>query len=84
MQKQQGSVFKGIYEFEDPSGILLAAKSPITGSADLYSGTTIIVKPNQMALFIYKGQITEVLTGGEPSNKDREFPLVDAFSQLVI
>ena len=76
MQNQQGMVFKGIYEFEDPSGILLAAKSPIAGTADLYSGTTIIVKPNQTALFIYKGQIAEVLSPGNHQVKTENFPIL--------
>ena len=76
MKNQQGMIFKGIYEFEDPSGILLAAKSPIAGTADLYSGTTIIVKPNQTALFIYKGQITEVLSAGNHQVKTENFPIL--------
>lgn len=76
MQNQQGMIFKGIYEFEDPSGILLAAKSPIAGTADLYSGTTIIVKPNQTALFIYKGQIAEVLSSGNHQVKTENFPVL--------
>lgn len=76
MQNQQGMIFKGIYEFEDPSGILLAAKSPIAGEADLYTGTTIIVKANQIVLFIYKGQITEVLSAGNHQVKTENFPIL--------
>ena len=47
--KQRG-IFSGIYEFEDPSGGLLASKVPLNGTADLYDGTAVIVKPNQMAI----------------------------------
>ena len=76
MENQQGMIFKGIYDFEDPSGILVAAKSPIAGNADLYSGTTVIVKPSQIALFIYKGQIAEVLPPGNHQVKTENFPIL--------
>ena len=73
---QQSILFKGIYEFEDPSGVLVAAKVPPVGTADLYSGTKIIVKANQSALFIYKGQITEALSEGMHSIKTENFPIL--------
>ncbi|EFK94984.1 conserved hypothetical protein, partial [sediment metagenome] len=64
------------YEFEDPSGILVAAKIPVNGSADLYSGTAIVVKANQCALFIYKGKITDILLEGTHRVKTENFPLL--------
>ncbi len=73
---QQSILFKGIYEFEDPSGVLVAAKVPPVGTADLYSGTKIVVKANQSALFIYKGQITEALSEGTHSIKTENFPIL--------
>lgn len=75
-QNQQSSLFKGIYEFEDPSGVLVAAKVPPQGTADLYSGTRIIVEANQSALFIYKGQIAEALSAGMHSIKTENFPIL--------
>lgn len=72
----QSGFFKGIYEFEDPSGALIAAKVPAAGTADLYSGTHIIVKPNQCALFIYNGQVTEVLISGNHEVKTENFPVL--------
>lgn len=62
--KQQSSVYRGIYEFEDPGGTLIAAKIPHKGTADLYAGTAVIVKPNQCALFLYKGQLADVYREG--------------------
>jgi len=59
-RQRQSLLFKGIFEFEDPSGVLVAAKIPASGSADLYSGTAIVVKANQCALFVYKGHSHEV------------------------
>ncbi len=76
MQNDQGTIFKGIYEFEDSSGSLVAAKLPVTGTADLYSGTIIIVKPNQVALFIYQGQIAEILPPGNHQVKTGNFPIL--------
>lgn len=58
---KQTNLFRGIYEFEDPSGGLLAAKIPHSGSADLYDGTTVVVRPNQRAIFIYQGQVADIL-----------------------
>lgn len=37
---QQSILFKGIYEFEDPSGVLVAAKIPPIGTADLHEGVS--------------------------------------------
>lgn len=73
---QQSALFKGIYEFEDPSGVLVAAKVPPIGTVDLYSGTKIVVKANQSALFIYKGQIAEALSEGTHSIKTENFPIL--------
>lgn len=72
----QSLLFKGIYEFEDPSGVLIAAKVPATGTADLYSGTTIVVKANQRALFVYKGKIAESLSEGTHAVKTENFPIL--------
>lgn len=75
-RQRQSLLFKGIFEFEDPSGVLVAAKIPASGSADLYSGTAIVVKANQCALFVYKGQITDVLLEGMHQVKTGNFPIL--------
>lgn len=62
--RNQGFLSKGIYEFEDPSGTIISAKVPYGGSVDLYSGTIINVRPNQVAIFVYKGQVADVLSAG--------------------
>ena len=72
----QSSVFRGIYEFEDPGGCLLATRIPHVGSADLYSGTAIIVRPNQCALFIYKGKIADILLEGTHIIKTGNVPIL--------
>jgi|GEM_PF-1216006 len=74
--KEQKLLFRGIYEFEDPAGTLLASKSPSSGSADLYDGTAIIVKPNQCAMLVYKGQIADVLTAGLHKITTQNFPVI--------
>lgn len=73
---EQGSVTKGLYEFEDPSGCLLAAKVPQTGTAALFSGTRILVKPNQSALFIYNGKITDALEPGNNVVQTGNYPVL--------
>ena len=62
--KHQSLMFRGIYEFEDPSASLIAAKIPAAGTVDLYSDTVVVVKPNQGALFVYKGQIADTMKSG--------------------
>jgi membrane protease subunit (stomatin/prohibitin family) len=74
--QQQSLLFRGIYEFEDPSGTLIAAKSPVTGTADLYDGTAIVVKPNQCAVLVYKGQIADILPAGTHLVKTENIPLI--------
>jgi membrane protease subunit (stomatin/prohibitin family) len=67
---------KGIYEFEDPAGTLIAAKSPFIGTADLYDGTVVIVKPNQCAMFIYQGKIADILLAGTHIIKTANLPII--------
>lgn len=69
-------MFRGIYEFEDPSGCLLAAKVPAVGTSDLYAGTAILVKPHQCALFVYQGQLTDVLLAGTHTVQTGNLPLL--------
>ncbi len=74
--KTQSLMFRGIYEFEDPSSSLFAAKIPATGTLDLYSDTVIVVKPNQGALFIYKGQIADRMNSGTFQITTQNVPLL--------
>lgn len=78
---QQKLFFRGVYEFEDQSGSLISAKIPASGSADLYSDTAVIVKPNQFALFVYKGQVADVLGAGVHQVKTENFPLLTKISR---
>ncbi len=72
----QSNFYRGIYEFEDPSGVLLAAKVPAVGTVDLYDGTAIVVKPNQCALFIYNGQVADVFLAGTHRIKTDNVPIL--------
>lgn len=74
--RKQSTFFKGIYDFEDPSGALVAAKVPAAGSVDLYSGTAVIVRPNQCAIFTYKGQIADVFFAGTHEVQTENMPLL--------
>jgi len=78
--KKQTAFFRGIYEFEDPSGSLIAAKVPAVGTVDLFEGTAVIVKPNQCAVFIYKGEIADVFFAGTHSIRTENVPIL---SQLA-
>jgi len=73
---KQGILARGIYEFEDPSGTLLAAKIPHTGTADLYDRTRIVVAPNQYAVFVYNGQIADVFGPGNHEVRTENTPLL--------
>lgn len=73
---KQSNLFRGIYDFDDPSGSLLAAKVPAAGSVDLYSGTAVIVRPNQCAIFVYKGQISDILFSGTHEIKTDNVPIL--------
>ena len=75
-RQRQSLFFRGIYEFEDPGGCLLAARIPHIGSADLYSGTAIIVRPNQCALFLYKGKIADILVEGTHNIQTGNVPIL--------
>ncbi len=74
--KQQNGLFQGIYEFQDPSGTLLAARIPASGSVDLYDGTTLVVRPNQCAMFVHKGQVADILTQGTHTLRTENVPVL--------
>jgi len=74
--KNQTTLFRGVYEFEDPSGSLIAGKVPVVGSIDLYAGTAVIVKPNQCVVFIHKGQIGDVLFAGTHQIETENIPIL--------
>lgn len=75
-KNSQSLLFRGIYEFEDPSASLVAAKVPTSGTTDLYQGTVIVVKPNQNALFVYKGQIADLMKSGTYQANTQNVPLL--------
>lgn len=74
--KRQSGLFQGIYEFQDPSGTLLAARIPADGSLDLYDQTTVIVRPNQCVMVVYKGEIADILTQGTHTLKTENVPVL--------
>ncbi|OUR98716.1 hypothetical protein A9Q84_04700 [Halobacteriovorax marinus] len=78
--KKQTNLFRGVYEFEDDTGALLATKIPYQGSADLYNDTAVIVRPNQMAIFIYKGEITDILKPGIHQLSTENVPILTRLS----
>jgi membrane protease subunit (stomatin/prohibitin family) len=72
----QGLFTRGIFQFEDPSGCLIAAKVPQSGTIDLYAGTRVIVGPNQAAIFIYNGQVTDTFREGNHEVLTDNFPIL--------
>ncbi|MCO5144528.1 MAG: SPFH domain-containing protein, partial [Oligoflexia bacterium] len=83
-KNHQTTLFKGIYEFEDPSGTLLAAKVPYDGSADLYDGTVVIVRPNQCCAFIYKGELADLYMDGTHELKTENLPVLTRLSNYQL
>lgn len=73
---KQSDLFKGIYEFEDPSGTLLAAKVPHQGSVDLFDGTVLVVRPNQCCVFVYKGEVAELYADGTHELRTGNLPVL--------
>ena len=59
---------------------MLAAKVPFSGSADLYKGTVIVVRPNQKALVVYKGEMGELLQPGTHEIETENFPILTRLS----
>lgn len=68
--------FKGIYEFEDSTGSVVAARIPQNQSADLFDNTVIVVRPNQCVIFVYKGKIADVLGPGTHTINTENTPLL--------
>lgn len=81
---EQSLLFRGIYEFEDQSGTLLAAKIPPNGSADLYDGTVVVVRPNQCCVFIYKGEICEIFMDGTHQLRTENIPVLTKLANFSL
>ena len=73
---QQSFFFRGIYDYQDPSGSILCARVPFEGLADLYEGTAVIVRPNQGVLVVHRGQITDFLGAGTHSLTSENLPIL--------
>ena len=73
---KQKWVFKGIYEFEDSTGSMIAARVPQHQSADLFDNTVVVVRPNQCVIFVYKGKIADVLGPGTHTLSTENMPLL--------
>jgi len=84
MQQGQGLLTKGIYQFEDPSGSIIASRIPAGGAADLYDGTQVIVRPNQVAIFVYKGEYAEFLTSGIKTLKTENIPVLTRLANFAL
>lgn len=74
--REQFLFFRGIYEFEDPSGGLLAARVPQVGTADLFRDTVVLVRPNQRAMFVYEGKVAEMMGEGMHRLENRNIPVL--------
>ncbi len=80
----QTDLFRGIYEFEDPSGSLMAAKIPTQGSADLFDGTVVVVRPNQCCVFVYKGKVAEIYMDGTHYLKTENLPVLTSLANYKL
>ncbi len=74
--REQLLFFRGIYEFEDPSGGLLAARVPQVGTADLFRDTVVLVRPNQCAMFLYEGKVADKFGEGMHRLETLNIPLL--------
>jgi membrane protease subunit (stomatin/prohibitin family) len=81
---KQGTLFRGIYQFEDPSGVILVARMPAAGAADLYDGTKVIVRPNQVAILVYKGKYADFLTNGLKTLKTENIPVITRLANFKL
>lgn len=73
---KQKWIFKGIYEFEDPTGSIIAARVPQHQSADLFDNTVVVVRPNQCVVFVYKGEIADILGPGTHTLSTENTPIL--------
>lgn len=81
---EQSTLFRGIYQFEDSSGVILARRVPHNGAADLYDGTKVIVRPNQVAILVYKGEYADFLTNGIKTLKTDNIPVITRLANFKL
>jgi membrane protease subunit (stomatin/prohibitin family) len=75
--------FRGIYEYNDPSGSILCARVPFEGLADLYHGTAVIVRPSQGVLVVHQGLMTDFFGPGTHSLSTENLPVLTKLKNVT-
>lgn len=67
-----------VIEYNQTDSNILVYKYPITTKEQIENGAQLIVKPSQVAVFVYEGEITDIYESGKHTLKTDTMPITTA------
>ncbi len=72
-----------VIEFQDETGQIMVARVPPQGTAELVSGTQLIVQDGQIAAFFHDGKPTDAFRAGRYSLSTQNLPLLSKLLNIA-
>ena len=72
-----------VVEFQDPSGEIMVARRPEEGTAELVSGSQLIVQDGQIAAFFHDGKPTDGFRAGRYNLSTQNLPVLSKLLKLA-
>jgi len=76
-------VFFDVVEYLDPTGEVMVARVPGSGSGDFTTGSQLIVQENQVAVFYRDGQMADQFRAGRYTLSTQNLPVIKTLTKLV-
>ena len=72
-----------VVQYQDPTGEVLVARVPPEGTAELVSGSTLIVQEGQIAAFFHDGKATDGFRAGRYNLSTQNLPVLGKLLRLT-
>jgi len=72
-----------VIEFQDPTGEIMVARVPPEGTAELVSGSQLIVQEGQIGVFFHEGKPTDAFRAGRYNLSTQNLPVLSKLLKLV-
>jgi len=76
-------VFFNVVEYLDPTGEVMVARIPPSGSGDFTTGSQLIVQENQIAVFYRDGQMADQFKAGRYTLSTQNLPILKTLTKMV-
>ncbi|MBN2271034.1 MAG: SPFH domain-containing protein [Sedimentisphaerales bacterium] len=76
-------MFFNVVEYLDPTGEVMVARIPPSGSGDFTTGSQLIVQENQVAVFYRDGQMADQFKAGRYTLSTQNLPILKTLTKIV-